>query len=217
MKTKIYFTIMFFVAANLFAQSNEQYELTGGMGIAFESAPSVIDYLNYNFAQSDQLSYAFNSAVEGFAEFDFRYSENIKLGVEYCYNYFSYSNVNTIGFVYEFDKTIHGLTALGYYIKEGPGYEFKLGGGLGFRYGIVEEKIYQSETYTATGFGMLARAQALTSLGGNVYANIGLDARYDIIGVLNNSDGNLYNDATGLEVDLSSLAFSVRIGVTYMF
>jgi hypothetical protein len=216
-KTKIYLLVFFLLGANLFAQQTEEREITGGMGISFESAPSVIDYLNYNFAQSDQLSYAFNSAIEGWVEYAFRYSDNIKLGAEYCYNYFAYSNVNTIGFIYEFDKTVHAITALGYYVKEGDGYEFKLGGGIGFRYATVVEKIYQTEDYSATGFGMLARAQGLTSLGGNFYANLGIDARYDLIGVASNSDGNLINDATGLEVDLSSLAFSIRIGVSYLF
>jgi len=72
-----------FGAVNLFAQRNLENEVTGGMGLSFEYAPSVIDYLNFNFAQSKQLSNSFNSAIEGWAEYDYRYSESIKFGCEY--------------------------------------------------------------------------------------------------------------------------------------
>ncbi len=216
MKIKILLIVMLFSSA-LFAQQSEKYELTGGMGLAFEHTPAVVDYLNFNFAQSNQLSTAFNSSIEGWLEWNFRYNEKVKLGVEYYYNYFSYSNVNTIGFVYEFGKTIHALNVLAYYVITGRGYEFKLGGGLGPRYGLVKEKIYQTENYDATGFGLTLRGQALTALGGNFYANIGADARYDLIGVASNANKKLINDATGLEVNLSSLAFTVRIGVSYFF
>ncbi len=218
MKNSKLFLVFFLIAfGSLYPQRPGNYELTGGMGIAFENAPSVIDYLNFNFAQGDQLSYSFNSAIEGWAEYDFRYSESVKLGAEYCYNYFAYSNVNSIGFVYEFGKTVHSVSALAYYVREGYGYEFKFGGGFGFRYATVQEKVYQTENFTATGFGMILRAQALTALGKNVYANLGVDARYDLIGAAHNSKRDLINDATGLEVNLSSLAFVVRIGVTYAF
>ncbi len=217
MKTKLILLVILCVTSIARPQRNRQRELTGGMGIAFEHTPSVIEYLNYNFAQSNQLSNAFNSSIEGWLEYAFRYGENLKVGIEYSYNYFAYTNVNNIGFVYEFDKTVHSLTPLLYYVYDGNGFEFKLGGGIGYRYALVQEKIYQISTYTAKGFGLLLRAQGLTSLGYGFYANIGADLRYDYIGTASNSGGKLINDATELEVNLQNFIVGVRIGVSYLF
>jgi hypothetical protein len=56
-------------------------------------------------------------------------------------------------------------------------------------------------------------------LGGNIYANIGTDIRYDRYGDLkkNGSDITLVNNATKEKVDLNSFSVDVRLGITFLF
>ena len=44
--------------------------------------------------------------------------------------------------------------------------------------------------YSSTGFGVVLRAEGNTVLSENLYANIGLDIRYDANGEPSDSDGN---------------------------
>jgi hypothetical protein len=101
---------------------------------------------------------------------------------------------------------------LGYYTIQGAGYKFKFGGGAGYRVISIDEKLpLETKNYTATGFGLLLKAQAHTLLGGNFYALIEGDARYDIIGEAENG-----NQVMGDGTDFNTLAFGLKLGVSYL-
>jgi hypothetical protein len=109
---------------------------------------------------------------------------------------------------------------MNYYVIAGAGYNFKLGGGVGLRFVNADQRIRGiniSETYTSTGFGFILKAQGNTLLGGNLYANIGAQLRYDINGEPENEAGPLYNGAVSENVNFYSLSAGVSLGVTYIF
>ncbi len=188
--------------------NSAQPDLSAGMGISFVTAPDFRDYINYNFGQGNELS-TFNSVVEFFAEAAFPVSPDLDLGVEYALNIFSYNTPLFGTGIYEISYNQHMPSALLYYVIKGEGYKLKFGGGGGFRYISLNEKIIKSASYSATGFGLLLRAQGLTLLSKNLFAYIGGDVRLDF-------PSEIERDNTD-NIKLNSLAFGVKLGVSYLF
>lgn len=197
---------------------NAQVDITGGMGIAFVNNSSLKDYINSSFPSEKELG-TFNSSFDLSLEADYTISENFEMGIEYVYNIFSYTTSTFGGLgVYDISYKHHKPSVLAYYVLPGAGYKFKLGGGIGYRMVDLDEKIFQPVNYTASGFGFLLRAQGLTTLGGNFYANLGGTFRYDLPGEL--SASNSIDSGYSMEnfgVNINSIVFSVNIGVTYSF
>ena len=107
---------------------------------------------------------------------------------------------------------------MAYYVIPGQGYKIKIGGGLGPRFSSLEEKYPSySETYTSTGFGILAKADGSTTLGGNLYAYIGGDLRLDINGSLKRNGENFKNKINNENVNLNSISAGLKLGVVYLF
>ncbi len=185
-----------------------QPDFSAGMGISFVTAPDLRDYINYNFGQGNQLA-TFNSVVEFFGEVDFPVNDNWDLGVEYAVNIFSYNTPIFGTGIYEISYNQHMPSALIYYVVKGEGYKIKLGGGAGYRYVALDEKIIETVSYSSSGFGMLLRAQGLTLLSGNLYAYIGGDMRLDF-------PAEIVREQTD-NIKLNSLAFGVKLGVSYLF
>jgi len=189
---------------------NAQVDLMGGMGISFQSTPSLKDYLDNVYPNGEKVS-DYSSTVTFFFESDYEINPTFDLGVEYEAKIYSY-NTTLGGFdTYDFSYLAHSPSVLAYYILQGAGYKFKFGGGLGYRVISIDEKLpIETRTYTATGFGLLLKLQAHTLLGGNFYALIEGDVRYDIIGEAKNGD-ILMNDGT----DFNTLGAGVKLGISY--
>lgn len=205
MKSKLLLLSLFIYSSSLFAQ----IDISAGMGIDFVNSSSLKDYANFNFPSSEKIS-TFNSAVEFFVEGDYTLSENYQIGLEYSYLLFSYS-ANT----YEISYGHHRPTLVGYYVIPGPGYKFKFGGGIGYRIVDLEEKIFSSKNYSSSGVGFLLRAQGHTSLGGNLYANVGIDFRYDMPGEPKDGDTYIIDPGINENVNINSLSIGIRLGVSY--
>jgi hypothetical protein len=197
---------------------NAQVDITGAMGIAFVNNSSLKDYINSNFPSEKELG-TFNSSFDLSLEADYTISENFEMGLEYVYNIFSYTTSTFGGLgVYEISYKHLKPSLLAYYVLPGAGYKFKIGGGIGYRVVDLDEKIFQTVNYTTSGFGFLLRAQGLTTLGGNFYANLGGTFRYDLPGEV--SESNPTDSGHSMEdynVSINSIVFSVNIGVTYSF
>ena len=140
---------------------------------------------------------------------DFPVNDNWDLGVEYAVNIFSYNTPIFGTGIYEISYNQHMPSALIYYVVKGEGYKIKLGGGAGYRYISLSEKIIETVSYSSSGFGMLLRAQGLTLLSGNLYAYIGGDMRLDF-------PAEIVREQTD-NIKLNSLAFGVKLGVSYLF
>jgi hypothetical protein len=196
-----------------------QFQARAGMGINFSTMPSLKDYLNQNYAPfSNQLG-SFHSAIIFSGEVDYSLTHKYQIGIETAYQLSSFTYNYDIG-QYELIYNIIMPTIVGYYVIAGPGFEFKFGTGFGLRFLTVDETLpplRSSAVYKSTGFGIVLRGDGNTLLGGNIYANIGADIRYDFNGEPDSGGIKINNKAIGETVNFNSLSFGIRLGVTYFF
>jgi len=216
---KIFFLLIVLLSPN-FSFSQAANEIRGSMGIDFLSIPSVQDYINQSrFAPIDNQVGDFSSAVNFSGAYGRMLSENYQLAVEIGYLIYSYASTDNTG---RYDLTFTSImpSILNYYVISGNGYNFKFGGGAGIRFVSTDELLpgRPSKTnYSSTGFGLILRAEANTLLGGNVYAHIGSDIRYDINGEPENNGEVLFNTTLKENVNFNSLSFGIRLGLSYIF
>lgn len=199
-----------------------QTELKGTMGINFLSVPSMQDYINENYAPSGSLLGTFNSAIIFTGEAGMFLSKSFELGIELPYQIYSYTeNVGLGQYELAYNSVLPSVMA--YYVLMGDGYNFKFGGGAGVRFvSVTESKKWQGtdEAFNAFGFGGLLRVEANTALAENVYANLGLDMRYDINGEpepKNENVDKLENTVRGEYVNFDTFSLGVKLGISYLF
>jgi hypothetical protein len=194
-----------------------QTELKATMGINFISIPSVQDYINQSYQPTVELG-SFSSAVIFTIEAGQFLSSNFELGLEIPYQIYSYNNNFGLG---QYDLTYNSIlpSVIAYYALVGNGYNFKIGGGAGPRFvSVIEspEGLTSEVDYSSIGFGVVLRAEGNTVLSNNLFANIGLDIRYDANGEPSDSDGNKITNFNE-NVNFNSLAFGVKLGISYLF
>jgi hypothetical protein len=205
----------FFVLAIMFSSTiYSQIDISTGMGINYFNASSLFDYINVNFSGGDRLQ-SFNSAAEFFLEGDYTISPKFQVGLEYAYSIYSYNKL--LGVTnYDLSLNFHKPSLLAYYIIPGEGYKFKFGGGVGYRISKATERIGENVNYSANGFGLLVRAQGLTTLGDDLYVLIGVDARYDLNGEPSSNNKTMINPIDNSNVNLNVLSFCFKIGIAYI-
>lgn len=211
---KIFLAAFIVFSSNIFAQ----VELSGGMGIGFVNNSSVEDYVNVNFAQNGNNLKTFNSAIEFYLEGDYYIAEAFQLGLEYDMLFFSFTDIQAGSGNYELSYNNHKPSIVAYYVFKGNGYNFKIGGGAGPRLVSLEEKlpfIRNRVQYQSTGFGIVIKGQGNTLLGGNFYANIAVDMRYDIPGEPESNGNKLFNNGLQENVNVNSLTFGLKLGISY--
>ncbi|MCW8810358.1 MAG: hypothetical protein OQK52_05535 [Ignavibacteriaceae bacterium] len=212
-------TVLFFlIIASGFTLA--QIELKGTMGINFLSSPSLQDYINQNYAPSDAQLGTFNSAVIFTGEVGTFIGKDFELSLEIPYQIYSYTENVGLG-QYELAYNSFMPSVMAYYVLLGSGFNFKFGGGAGPRFvNVSENKKWQGteESFSSIGFGGLLRVEGNTALAENVYANIGLDLRYDVNGEPENSDSKkLVNNVKGEKVNFNSFSLGVKLGISYLF
>jgi len=204
---------------NCFSVMKAQGELKAVMGINFFSTPSMQDYINQlSFVSFDNQVDSFNSSVIFAGEGGLFLNENIEMTVEVAYQIYSHTASSIFG---QYDLIYNNLmpSILGYYVLGGNGYNFKFGGGIGIRFPVVDESLPATGStisYTSTGYGVIARVEGNTLLGGNVYANIGADIRYDVNGEPENNGEPLNNSSQNENVNFNTFSIGVSLGISYM-
>ncbi len=214
MKSISFAAFLFFCSTLNFAQG----ELKGGMGIYFLSSPSMQDYINQGgFDNSDNQVASFVSSIMFAGEGGIYISPDFMVTVEAAYQIYSYTN-NGVNGQYELLFNNIMPTLLAYYVISGQGYNFKFGGGAGLRFVNVGESLpaLSSSDYTTMGLGFIGRIEGNTLLGGRVYANAGLDLRYDINGEPDSYGTKLYNNVLDENVNFNALSIGIRLGITYL-
>jgi hypothetical protein len=210
-------TAILFLLIILSDFSLAQIELKGTMGINFLSVPSMQDYINFSHPD-DQLG-TFNSAIIFSLEGGYFLSPSFLVSLEGAYQLFSYTNVSTVG-KYEMVFNIIPVTAMGYYVIRGEGYNLKFGSGIGPRFINAEESLPgmgTTDSYTSTGAGIIIRCEGNTFLGGNFYANLGADLKYDLNGEPENNGEKLTNSVYGENVNFNTFSLGVKLGISYLF
>lgn len=195
-----------------------QVELKGVMGIYFLSSPSLQDYLNQNFAPSNDQLGSFVSSVIFAGEGGLFVYPNFETTLEVAYQIYSYTTSGDGG---KYDLAYNNLmpSLFGYYVVMGNGYNFKFGSGIGLRLARIDQSLPATgitSTYNSTGYGFIGRIEGNTLLGDDFYANIGVDIRYDVVGEPENNGKPLRNNVQNENVNFNTLAIGVRLGITYM-
>ncbi len=210
--------IIIFLVCVPFISLRAQWDLSLSMGLDLKYAPSYRDYVNYTFAPvGDKLS-SFTTAVNFSGEAGYLISENFQMGIEYTLQIDSYNSSAGPGGIYEISYLLHRPSLLVYYVIPGKGYKIKLGGGVGYRYVALEEKIITSTDYSASGVGFVIKAEGNTQLGKNIFALIGLNFRYDLVGEPESSNGKkIYNPGNKENINMNSLNVGINLGITYTF
>jgi len=216
---KYFLVLLIFLTASNFASA--QIEVNGGMGIEFTSAQSLNDYLTANgFVTFEERNTEFRTNVVFFIEGCKYINENFQLGIGYDLSIYSYNFAFPDLGTYKAEYEMHKPSLMAYYVIPGKGYNFKLGGGIGVRYITLTETIptLGGTEYSSTGMGFLFKAVGNTTLGQNLYAQIGGALGFDFPGVPdNNGDSFSYNNEEQKKVNINSFSAGIRLGLTYYF
>lgn len=212
---KKYLLLLIVILTNL---SIAQTELKATMGLNLINIPSLNDYIN-QIPSADQLQ-SFNIAPIFAIEAGYFFSQSFEAGIEVPYQIYSYSTNLAGSGQYEiyYDELLPSVMA--YYVISGAGYNFKFGGGLGPRFVFVTEEkkwLGTSDEYNSIGFGGLLRIEGNTVLATNLYANIGVDMRYDLNGEPENDNAKyLYNTVEDENVNFNTFSVGIKLGVSYV-
>lgn len=194
-----------------------QYQARASMGIDFVSAPSLTDYINIYIQPETQLA-EFNSAVVFSGEVGFNIKSNLQVGVELAYSLNSYTS-SLLNGQYDLSYGIIMPSLTAYYLLSGEGYNFKFGGGVGVRLINADESLPglgAAISYSSTGVGFILRAEGNTLLGGNFYASIGGDIKYDLNGKPSN-EGNYLGSRSDISTNFNSFSAGIKLGISYLF
>jgi hypothetical protein len=210
---------LFLLLIIVYIKLTAQVDVSAGMGINLSSTASLNDYIN-SINHTSQVS-SFNSNIEFFGEVGYNYSKKMIIGLDYAYSIYSYTNdFSDIG-KYEMSYNQHSPTIMAYYVIGGVGYKFKFGGGLGIRYVLLKETLPQSNKsadYSATGFGVLLKAEGNTAISEKVYAIIAFTLRLDYPGVPKNNGNSLsYSPSSIQNVNVNAVSGGIRLGILYSF
>ncbi|MDP3682530.1 MAG: hypothetical protein Q8S01_01225 [Ignavibacteria bacterium] len=192
-----------------------QWQVRGSMGLNVVSMPDLRDYLNTNFYLGDERLNEFSPAVEVGLEVGYQLEEHFQLSCELSYEYGSFTYFVIGNNVFSYNLLQPSL--LGYYTINGAGFQFKFGGGIGPRFVFASETSPYTTSllkYSSTGFGLVGKVDGITSLGGNFFAYVGLDLRYNRNGNLSDSDGKeKISNVTNAALNLNSVSVGIKIGV----
>lgn len=194
-----------------------QFRISGSMGINYFASSSMKDYLNMHFPSNSGMLPSFTASVGFYGEAGYRVSSNFEAGAEYVYQIYSYNAPSISGGQYNFALDIQKFSIIGYYVIPGEGYELKFGAGAGIRFASVDEEIYSKINYKSTGIGFFTRAAGLTPLGKNLFANMGVEAGYDVNGEPERNGIPITNATLKKNVNLNNFYLSLKLGVTYNF
>ncbi len=206
---KKYFFISFLVLTSLL---NAQFDISGGMGLNFFSAPDLADYINSYSTAVDEV-FTFNTSADFFGEIAYNVNPNYQLALEYTYNIYSFNSPSAIGVNYDFHLGQHKPSAIGYYVIPGKGYKVKFGVGLGIRFANIEEKIASIQepySFSATGFGGLLKIQGDTRLSTNFFAVIAGEMRYDAY-----EDISRKSNTRTINYNINSFGVAIKLGIAY--
>ena len=194
------------------------FSLYGGMGISLAAAPATVDYLN-TLVDASQRVDEFATAVEFFGGAEFPVTDEWGGALEYSYLFKSYTLPTSFAGTYTLFYNIHMPTAMVHYIIPGQGYFLKFGGGAGYHAGSITQtsSFYGTDSsYTAHGLGVKLQAAGQTAFDEHLFAYIGGDMRWELLGAVKNADGKELRNR-GEAASLSMFTVGLKFGLIYYF
>ncbi len=190
--------------------------LSAGMGVTYRSVPDVVTLVNATPGASARVS-EFNAGAEFFASACFPLTETWALKVDYSYQVTSL-NVDTFSETAQFAIYEHCPTLILQYVLANEGvFNVKAGAGAGYHFGRLTKKFfYIDAAYSANGPALVAEAEGNTALGEHLFAFLGVNAGWSLVGRLSDSAGNSPGaNSSGEPATLNSFGVGARLGITY--
>ncbi len=193
-----------------------QVDIKATMGVNMVSMPGLRDYLNVNYARSNQLS-VFSTAVYFSGEADYQF-EKMQIGIDLSSETNSYNFDQGAG-QYTLSYSFLQPNLMLYHFIQGEGYKFRFGAGVGPRFLSVSETdpyIITSETnYKTTGFGIIGRIDASTAVSKSVFAYLGGDIGFNYLGVPSSGNKKLQAPMQPDGVKFTGFFVGLRLGILY--
>jgi hypothetical protein len=192
--------------------------LSAGMGVSYVSPGDVVDLINAATGQT-QRTPTFTAGVEFFGACSVPVAADWAVKVEYAYLLAGY-NVSTPYGPAEYTISAHMPTLFLQYILLDRGiYNVKIGAGAGYHVGSLETNVYGSDIrYSGKGIGVAIDLDAATAFGEDLYAYLGADMRWELIGALTDAAGDSPGKtASGGQPALHLFGIGARLGFTYYF
>lgn len=212
------FAIIFFLTGMILFQVSifPQWEFRSSMGINFVKNNELSSYINKYYAASYNKLSDYNAAIEFALEAGYLIAQ-YQVGIEAAFEKNSFNFSTSIG-NYVFDYSSTSITPLFYFVVLGSGFKLKAGGGVGLRFFSADETkppLNSAVNYQSTGYGFLLKADGSTMLGGNFFAYICGDLRYNFYGIPKNNGIELKKNSFGETLNLSSFSAGIKIGISY--
>jgi hypothetical protein len=194
----------------------KQVYFSFGMGISMSTTPSLNDYLRdaIPFSTKDSVK-NFSVGLEFFGGLEMQFSRKFSLKLDYSY-FFKGNTYNYPPFTYNISFQIHQPVVMVNYIIPGKGYQFKIGGGIGYSLARLSNSVSGSEIiYYSRGPGFKTEfvfdAQLSERLGSYLSGFI----MGNSLGNLKDSKSNILQDPlTKANVNLDDLGFGLRLGMS---
>jgi hypothetical protein len=188
----------------------------GGLGVAAINATDVVNIVNSTPGALERAS-TFNASAEFFGYVSVPVHRDWVVKADYGYVLGSYNIAAQYGTA-EYTLSAHLPTLIVQYVLHDGGlYSLKAGAGGGYHWGTLHAKYSTLDRdYDASGPGAVVELEGNTALGDNLFVYLGLQARWEFMGPLEDSAGQ--GPAVNLdEPSLHWFSGGARIGVAYLF
>jgi len=196
------------------SQLSSRVAISGGMGVEYLSAPNVVDYINVLIASyTRQRVPEFKSSVQFFGALAYPISNDWVLKAEYVYLLGSY-NPDTPNRASEFSLTMNMPSVILQYVLWDEGlYNIKAGIGIGYHFATLTTKyLTVDDQLSGKGIGTLAELEANTAFGEHLFAYLGADLRWELIGIMRGlQPGGLPRP------NMHAFGVGARLGFSYYF
>ena len=212
-------------ASSVVAQADSSEEnrrlagIAAGIGVTLVLATDIVDYINLRYLPASRLD-DFSSAAEFYGAGEMQFSESWGVKIEYAFLLKSYSVTQQQGPDILFSYGVHMPTAVAQRMFRGEGYDFKLGGGLGYAIAQFSEEAssYPSNEYTSHGVGLKLETEADTEFDDHLFGHIAVDARKTVMSPFRRSDGTeLPIPVRNRSASMNFFSLGLKFGLMYYF
>ncbi len=199
------------------SQLSLRIALSGGMGVEYLSAPKVVDFVNASIgAYTRQRVPEFKSAVQFFGALSYPLSSGWVLKAEYVYLLGSYNpDIPTVPS--EFTLTVNMPSViLQCVLWDEKLYNIKAGVGLGYHFASLTTKyVTVDDQLSGKGIGTVIELEANTAFGEHLFAYLGADLRWELIGTMKSSRNS---GSVGFPLpNMHAFGVGARLGFSYYF
>jgi hypothetical protein len=191
--------------------------VAAGLGIHAQSMADLADYVNVvaQPAAQDRLT-EFNSVADLFLAPELQVADAWSVGVEYALHLRSFTVGGSQGFgASEFGYAAHAPLVFVHHLYAGEGYWLKVGGGVGYRWGRLSQKLFGSQeevVFRAGGAAVKLEVVGMTRFDPSFWGTIGVDLHWGIGGAFRLPSG-LEAAAGGVRASLPAFSVGLRFGI----